>query len=1153
MKKRFMKILSCILAIVILLPTIVLIPQTNTLLTIYAATEDEAIEDAYYELQKASLSKAGDWWTAINVDGCRPNFFHNEVQNHIVKLNEGMEKELPINFKELTLNPVTGKYSMTGKADLYMRYINLDTGDEIVYIWEVKPASYIWDDGVDNRKTKGEQQIANYVNSKNTYFNGGMSPNIAFGKFKATAPLGAIYTILYVNMKNGLILYWFNRDKEDEEEKKEKAASLPAYNAAAQEAYNRSWEEQLKASSSQSTSESPEEIYINSDGDVVDNSGNIIYTATRLALYYTVATTLQAYYRLVNKSMNPTSESIVGEPICTAAKVQITMIKTSKYISSTQKVAGFIAAMAAMEPFIEAYDISAEEIEDDPEKINEILEDIKEKNSSFNNAAKAQPPRDPLIIDLGKQGIELTTLDNGVNFDIDNNTFAEKTAWIGLEDGFLVLDRNENGKIDNGGELFGDQVILKSGLKSTSGFEALMEFDENKDGVIDKKDAIYSSLKVWIDENQNGISESNELKTLTELSISSINLKITQEGKIDTVTGTMEASSSEVVFTNGTKRKISEFWFPVDLSNTTQDGNVTSGNVPSLIQAIEDDETGRLFELWIRFQMAEDIASMRYYSKQIMYFITNSTDIEPNSRGGNIDARDMQVIEKFMGREFEGVSGPNPNAPAAQILKTIYTSIENSYFNIVNLQAKFGGYMLFVHKFVGDDEIMLDWSLLDFIIDSKIAEGENVDTLVYDLGVYLKSFDAINGTKVFDEYSETYSQISNHYAKIVELSKSGNTFIGTDGNDKFNGTVNNDFIFGGTGDDILNSGGGNDTFVFGLNHGNDVVIGGKGTNTLVFENGINFIDYTTGTNANMDLVLINKETSEKICIQNFISNPAAYDFIFDGKSYIIGGGTTSETINGTDKDDELVRSLGFNTFYGGNGNDTIRGGDHIDIIYGEDGNDKLYGGNSTNFIFGELGNDEINDGDKSSYLCGGDGDDKIYAGGGDDALDGGNGNDYLQGDHGNDVFVYKKGYGTDVISDSDGKNTIKISGFSSKNIKVGKTTQSDAVIKFDGSNEFLIIKGYFYTNNAEYEFIFDDGTKITNKISYSLDMKSGDLNLDGKVDNLDLVVLCQYLIKTYIISNEIVPYADLNRDGVFDVADLAILKQYLMGDNVNIG
>ena len=46
-------------------------------------------------------------------------------------------------------------------------------------------------------------------------------------------------------------------------------------------------------------------------------------------------------------------------------------------------------------------------------------------------------------------------------FDLDKNGFAEKTAWIGTEDGFLALDRNGNGIIDNGGELFGDQVELK--------------------------------------------------------------------------------------------------------------------------------------------------------------------------------------------------------------------------------------------------------------------------------------------------------------------------------------------------------------------------------------------------------------------------------------------------------------------------------------------------------------------------------------------------------------------------------------------------------------------------------------------------------------------------------------------------------------------
>ncbi len=1020
------------------------------------------------------------------------------------------------------------------------------------YFWEVKPASY----SVLPKKTMAETQLQGYVNTdKDKYLIGGSL--IESGEFSYR-----MYNVSYENIGNGLIVYWFKRRPNEEEYKpqeNENPVTWGSRKKATKEVIEHTQEitEKEQQRQQQQDNSSSESRFI--DGAIVVG-GIVIVSAATIAAYRKMAE-IQIAINLPNVDKTSHSETVVI--ISQEFLLALAEAKTTK---------NAVVLLAAIGPLTDLFgeiNISAEAeeleeamLEGNEEKIDELTTKIQDNAKKYKDAAKAQPPRDPLIIDLGKQGIELTTLDNGVNFDMDNNTFAEKTAWIGLEDGFLVLDRNDNGKIDNGGELFGDQVILKSGLKSTSGFEALMEFDENKDGIIDKKDIIYSSLKVWIDENHNGISETNELKILTELSISSINLKITQEGKIDTVTGTREASSSEVVFTNGTKRKISEFWFPVDLSNTTQDGNATSGNVPTIGKAIEADETGELFGLWIKFNVETNITLKRFYSKQILYFITGASDIDVNSRGGNVDARDLKVIEQFMGTTFKGISGENPNAQAAEILKDIYTNIENQYFNILNLQSGFGGYLNSVYEYVDENgKKSLDLSFLNYIIESKISDGENVDTLVYDLGVYLKSFDTMNGTKVFDEYSEVYSQISNHYAKIVELSKSGNTFIGTDGNDKFNGTVNNDFIFGGTGDDILNSGGGNDTFVFGLNHGNDVVIGGKGTNTLVFENGINFIDYTTGTNANMDLVLINKETSEKICIQNFISNPAAYDFIFDGKSSIIGGGTATETINGTDKDDELVRSLGFNTFYGGNGNDTIRGGDHIDIIYGEEGNDKLYGGNSTNFIFGGLGNEEINDGDNSSYLCGGDGDDKIYAGGGNDVLDGGKGNDYLQGDHDDDIYIYKKDYGTDVISDSAGKNTIKISGLSSKNIKVGKTSrceekktdESDAVIKFDGSNEFLIIKGYFYTNNAEYEFIFDDGTKITNKISSYIDMKSGDLNLDGKVDNLDLVVLCQYLIKTFIISNEIVPYADLNRDGVFDVADLAILKQYLMGDNVNIG
>lgn len=67
---------------------------------------------------------------------------------------------------------------------------------------------------------------------------------------------------------------------------------------------------------------------------------------------------------------------------------------------------------------------------------------------------------DPLVIDLGKSGFELTGIEDGVHFDMDLNGFAEKTGWITGDDAFLALDLNGDGKINNSGELFGDRTLL---------------------------------------------------------------------------------------------------------------------------------------------------------------------------------------------------------------------------------------------------------------------------------------------------------------------------------------------------------------------------------------------------------------------------------------------------------------------------------------------------------------------------------------------------------------------------------------------------------------------------------------------------------------------------------------------------------------------
>ncbi len=90
--------------------------------------------------------------------------------------------------------------------------------------------------------------------------------------------------------------------------------------------------------------------------------------------------------------------------------------------------------------------------------------------------------RDPLILDLDGDGIETINLRSGAFFDHDGDGFAEQTGWVAPDDGVLALDRNGDGIISDGRELFGDQTILTNGTRAANGFEALAELDTNRDG-----------------------------------------------------------------------------------------------------------------------------------------------------------------------------------------------------------------------------------------------------------------------------------------------------------------------------------------------------------------------------------------------------------------------------------------------------------------------------------------------------------------------------------------------------------------------------------------------------------------------------------------------------------------------------------------------
>ena len=87
----------------------------------------------------------------------------------------------------------------------------------------------------------------------------------------------------------------------------------------------------------------------------------------------------------------------------------------------------------------------------------------------------------PLIFDLDGNGVQVTDISNGVYFDHDGNGFLESTAWVSGNDGLLAWDRDGDGNITTGNELFGDQTRMKNGRWGQNGFDVLAEYDDNQD------------------------------------------------------------------------------------------------------------------------------------------------------------------------------------------------------------------------------------------------------------------------------------------------------------------------------------------------------------------------------------------------------------------------------------------------------------------------------------------------------------------------------------------------------------------------------------------------------------------------------------------------------------------------------------------------
>ena len=701
----------------------------------------------------------------------------------------------------------------------------------------------------------------------------------------------------------------------------------------------------------------------------------------------------------------------------------------------------------------------------------------------FQKAQAEQNRRiDPLVFDLGGDGITTVSLEeSNAFFDLDNNGFAEKTSWVSAKEGLLAYDKNGDGIINGGNELFGDRTLMKDGKTlASSGFAALAEYDDNKDGKIDSNDVIYALLRIWQDADGDGIASAGELRRLIDLGIVSIGLSYSNTGVTDSANN-IQVRTGTFTLTDGSSRAVGEYLLnrnpvhsvdssPIEISDSVALlPNVQgAGNVGSLHKAIMQDKSGSLRSLVEQFITEKDVAKREALTEDILAHWAGVDSVDPKSRGDAFDARKLAVLEKFFGAEFQGL----PNANSAPLLKSSYTKL----FEVVYVSLISQAQLKDIVNSVADDNDEISFEKAKQVIDAAIAQDPVAGSGLLGEFARAMKYYGLKSSKEFAVLRGYYAGKSAEYGRIIdfageqvlrgtangELLSVGDLYTlidGDSGNDLLEGGEGDDTLVGGTGNDYLEGGEGNDTYTFSKGDGVDTIVDTSGIDTIQFGEGISPDDIVAKVvqdNNYVNLELSIKGTDDKITVrQHFGYNYNSYEETpsYQVEKITFADGTTwdSKTIHdkahnmsGTEDNDTLyVNDKSATTFRGLGGNDTIVGGIANDLLYGDDG------------------------------------DDEIYSGEGDDTLVGGTGNDYLEGGEGNDTYTFSKGDGEDRIFDANGLADEVRLGHESIDV-VFERVNSSLRVRMPGSLDAITIDSWYNGDAYKIEtFKSTDGNVIT--------------------------------------------------------------------------
>ncbi len=708
---------------------------------------------------------------------------------------------------------------------------------------------------------------------------------------------------------------------------------------------------------------------------------------------------------------------------------------------------------------------------------------IGQQISDFFTSAQTWAPRsDPLIFDLDNDGLETSgiSITSPIYFDHNADGIKTATGWIQSDDAFLVLDKNANGVIDNGRELFGDSTLKTNGQLARDGFDALKDLDSNADGKINSSDAQFTSLRLWRDFNQDGISQNNELFTLGSQNITAINVASTEHSQILS-NGNQLADLGNFIKSDGSSGTLGEVIGNLGDINLVQDTfhrRFTETLDTSAVSQLPDMQgAGQVRNLReaatlspALAQLLRDYAAAGTRSAQLALLdpllkAWSDTSAMPTTFTGAYAGHTLTVnglpvagtperqaweakialLERFNGRTFNTVPGETSVATLTfwsvtlDLLNQSYNALSYSVYQALLVQTRLTPYLDTIKLNVTTNGMELDFSGLDAKLDVyKSMDQANALIDLIELNQYSRSLVGMGWdgmTKMFGwiEEASVTPAMQQTLAEMKVQFGSG-TLTGTSDLDVLVGQIGNDILTSGDGVDILSGEQGNDTLFGG--EGDDSLLGQEGKDYLDGGNGADILDGGAGQDQlsggyGSDTYIFGKGSGHDTI------NNSAYGDGTEGKLDVINltGLKTTDVNLHREYDDLLItikatgESLRVSNYFYEDG--VSEYGYSLEQIKFSDGTIWGLTQVKAEVIKGSTNGDNLIGYETADTLSGLDGADIFTGRGGNDLLDGGAGSDTLYGGDGDDSLLGQEGKdhldggnGADILDGGAGEDQL---------------------------------------------------------------------------------------------------------------------------------